>query len=110
MALGALAALVGLALWIDFRTRILLALITALTLAIARRNGFLARWPKSVLFVWLGRISYAVFLIHFPVLLIVNGLFVRMTAQTPAAGIFCAALAWLLSLGAGALFHRYVER
>lgn len=110
MTLGALAAIVGLALWIDFRTRILLAMITALTLAIARRNGFLARWPKSVLFVWLGRISYAVFLIHFPVLLIVNGLFVRMTAQTPAAGIFCAALAWLLSLGAGALFHRYVER
>lgn len=110
MALGALAAIVGLALWIDFRTRILLALMTALALAIARRTGILARWPNSALLAWLGQISYAVFLIHFPVLLIVNGLFARMMAQTPAAGLVGMALAWLLSIGAGALFHQHIER
>ena len=57
----------------------------------------------------LAAISYAVFLIHFPVCLIVNAAFAAFVPPQPwlqAAGVL---LAWGLSVGAGGWFHRAVE-
>ncbi len=102
-------AVVVLALLVEYRPRIAVALVVALALALARHCGALERWPKSRLVGYLGRTSYSLFLVHFPVCLLVNALFSRLARNDPwlnLAGLF---VAWLASVAAAALFYRFVE-
>lgn len=104
-----LALLTGVALALDFRSRIALALATAFVLVFAARVKVWPRWLDNDFVVYGGRISFAIFLVHFPVCLVVNGLFVRFLPHqvaVQAVGMLCA---WGLSLACGILFHRYVE-
>lgn len=103
------ALLVGLALVLDFRLRIALALGVAAMLVFATTSGLLGRWPRSGVSDWLGRISYSVFLVHFPVCLVVNGLYARFLDGSEATAMAAIVAAWALSLAAGAVFHRHVE-
>ena len=104
----ALPALLALAL--DFRSRIAVALAVACALVLFGR----ARTPAVPSGLWglagrMGKISYAVFLVHFPVCLVVNAAFTRFVPadmHLQAAGTL---LAWGLSLLAGAAFYRWVE-
>ncbi len=105
----ALAGVGTFALWCDWRSRIALALATALVLGLGRKLDFLTRFPRSKFISWLGEISYSVFLIHFPVCLVINALVVRYAGQNPAVNLAGMALAWVLSTVAGAVFYRYVE-
>ncbi|WP_454742646.1 acyltransferase family protein [Cupriavidus necator] len=100
----ALAALI-----VDFRLRIAVALATALLLAIARRGGWMERWPRARVVGFFGRISYSVFLVHFPVCLLVNAAVSNLAPGQPALNALGMVAAWMLSNVAGALFHRYVE-
>jgi peptidoglycan/LPS O-acetylase OafA/YrhL len=107
--MAVMAGLTVLALVLDFRERIALALAVALLLGVAQGRGWLYRWPRSRLLAWLSRISYSVFLLNFPVSLVVNALFTRFmpaNVWVQSAGVL---LAWGACLGAGALFHRWVE-
>ena len=104
-----MAGVVVVALIVDFRSRIALALVTALALSIAQHWKFLASRPQSQLLAYLGKISYSVFLVHFPVLLVVNAGVSRMAADSPAANAFGIAFAWAASTAGGALFHRFIE-
>lgn len=98
------------ALTLDFRSRIAVALALACVLVLFGR----ARTPSSAYGPWglasrMGKTSYAVFLVHFPVCLVVNAAFARFV---PADMVLQAAgtmLAWGLSLLAGAAFFRWVE-
>jgi peptidoglycan/LPS O-acetylase OafA/YrhL len=107
--LGVAAAVVVAALVVDFRLRIAVALATAMVLGFARRSGKLENWPQSRPLDFLGRISYSVFLIHFPVCLLANALFARLGFEDPAAAAVGMLLAWGASIAAGALFYRFVE-
>lgn len=98
-----------LALLFDYRLRLAVALAIALLLAVANCRP-LTSWPQNRLFDWLGRISYSVFLIHFPVCLIIGAIIHRLNAVSPAFNLFGMLLAWLLSIAAGAAFYRYVEK
>lgn len=101
---------VGLAaLIVDFRLRIAVALATALLLAVARRGGWLERWPRARVVGFFGRISYSVFLVHFPVCLVVNAVVSHFAPGRPVLNALGILLAWLASNVAGTLFHRYVE-
>ena len=97
------------ALALDFRSRIAMALVVALLLALSRFQPRLAAWPSSSLIGWLGKVSYSVFLVHFPVCLVVNGVFERFVPHTPWLQLLGIVLAWGASLAVGALFHRHVE-
>ncbi|MBK7953826.1 MAG: acyltransferase [Candidatus Accumulibacter sp.] len=101
--------LVIIGLLLDYRPRIAVALLVAALLALASRYRFLDRWPQSRLIAYLGQISYAVFLIHFPICLLISGLFVRFAAHDPWVNLAGMFIAWLASLAAGALFYRFVE-
>ena len=104
----ALPALLSLTL--DFRSRIALALAVACALILFGR----VRTPSSTHGLWslaayMGKISYSVFLVHFPVCLVVNAAFTRFApdeASVQAAGMVYA---WAASLFAGAAFHHWVE-
>ena len=97
------------ALLVDYRSRIAVALVVALALGLARRTGFLDSWPRSRLIAGLGKISYSVFLVHFPVCLVVSGLFARFAPPTAGVNLAGMVIAWLASMAAGALFYRLVE-
>lgn len=97
-----------LALAIDFRERIALAAVLALLLAFWRSSGRVT--AITPLLGWLGRISYSVFLVHFPVCLLVNVLFIRVMPGTAGWQGLGMLVAWAASLAAGAAFFRFVER
>ncbi len=107
--LAALAAVGIAALMVDLRSRIALALAVALLLTLARRGGWLAAWPRDRVFATLGAISYSVFLVHFPICLLVNSLMSQLAPGMPWLNAAGMALAWLASNATGALFYRYVE-
>lgn len=107
--LGLMSVATLLALGVDFRVRIAVALMVALSLAWARRSGYLERWPQWAWVGFLSRISYSVFLVHFPVCLVVNGVLVDYVAGSPGLAALGMGAAWLTSLAAGALFYHYVE-
>lgn len=105
-----LAAVVAAALLVDWRGRLVVAGTTALLLVIAAQARLSWRWLASAPVAWLGRISYAVFLIHYPVVLLVGALVERLWPNDVAAATTGLLLAWLLSLAAGTLLHHAVER
>ncbi|TWG84988.1 peptidoglycan/LPS O-acetylase OafA/YrhL [Cupriavidus gilardii J11] len=108
-ALPALAAVAMSALAIDFRARIAVAATTALVLGLCRWRGWLDAWPRGSAIATLGRISYSVFLVHFPVCLLANALMSRLAPAEPGWHAVGMLAAWLASNVAGALFHRHVE-
>jgi peptidoglycan/LPS O-acetylase OafA/YrhL len=107
--LGVIATVAIAALVIDFRLRIALALSVALILGFSRRMGVLERWPDVRPLAFLGQISYSVFLVHFPVLLLANGLFARFELTSTSAAVGGLLLAIATSLGVATLFYRWIE-
>ena len=107
--LGVIATIAIAALVVDFRLRILLALAIALLLGFARRSGWLERWPEARPLAFLGQISYSLFLVHFPVLLLANGLYAQSGLDSSFSALLGLALAAGASVAAATLFHRWIE-
>ena len=97
------------ALLLDFRSRIALALFIACMLVWCARSRLSWRHVLPAVLHWLGRISYSVFLIHFPVCLVVNAAFIRYAPPTAAWQALGMLTAWAASVLAGAAFFRLVE-
>ena len=102
-------ALAIVALELQYRDRLALALLVAATLWLARRQGWLSTWPRSAVLGYLGRISYGVFLMNFPISLLVNAAFTRWAWGVPWVQTVGVVLAWVACVAAGALFHHAVE-
>jgi peptidoglycan/LPS O-acetylase OafA/YrhL len=107
--LGVIATVVIAALIVDFRLRILLALGVALLLGFGRRTGFLEQWPNARPLAFLGQISYSLFLVHFPVLLLANGLYAQLELSSPGSAILGLMLALAASIVAANYFYRWIE-
>ncbi|MEO8024302.1 acyltransferase family protein [Polaromonas sp.] len=103
------ALLVGLALALDFRGRLLVALGVALALVRLQRGGTARRWLQTPWLLGLGQISYSVFLIHFPVCLLVNAMVSQLWPAQLAANSLGLVAAFLLSLLAGRGLYLSVE-
>jgi peptidoglycan/LPS O-acetylase OafA/YrhL len=101
-------ALVGLGL--EFRSRIAVALVVACVLFLFGRTR-LADYRSQgwALVNRMATISFSVFLIHFPVCLVVNAGFTRFVSEQPHEQAFGMLIAWIASLAAGAAFYRWVE-
>lgn len=105
----AIALLGGLALSLDFRGRLVVALAVALGLVGLQRGLWSARWLQQPRLLQLGQISYSVFLIHFPVLLLVNAVLNHFWPAQLFANTLGLLAAFLLSLLAGRALYRSVE-
>jgi len=104
-----LTGLVGAALWLAFRERIAVAGVVMLVLALAQRSGALQRWEMPAALNHLGKISFSIFLVHFPLLLLVNGLVTYLFPQQLAMNVLGMVLGVAVSIWGGALFYRKVE-
>ena len=113
---GAASLLVGIAflpvlaaLALDFRSRIALAMAVACVLVLFGRAKTTSNGQAWSVVNGLARISYSVFLIHFPVCLVVNAAFTRFVPPEPELQAFGMLVAWAASLAAGAVFFSLVE-
>jgi peptidoglycan/LPS O-acetylase OafA/YrhL len=106
----AIAVLGGLALALDFRGRLVVALAVALLLvSLQRAPAWAARWLEPPWLLQLGKMSYSVFLIHFAVCLLVNALVSQLWPTQLLANALGMLAAFGLSLLAGAALHAGVE-
>jgi peptidoglycan/LPS O-acetylase OafA/YrhL len=104
-----IAVLGGLALLTDFRGRLLVAVVVALGLVWLQRSAWPARWLQQAWMLRLGQISYSVFLIHFPVCLLVNAVVSHLWPAQLLANTLGLLTAFGLSLLAGEAMYRGVE-
>ncbi len=100
---------VAAALVFEWRSRLALALATGLVLFIGGKVGVLSRWPPNRVVAFLGRTSYSLFLIHFPVLVLVATFWVQQEWTSSSAAMAGLVVAYIASLGAATLFYRFVE-
>jgi peptidoglycan/LPS O-acetylase OafA/YrhL len=108
-----LSAAFGAALWLEWRDRLALALATALWLAWAqgrhaRGRPLLPAHAAETLAAWAAP-SYALFLLHFPVLLLSNALLTRLDSSAPAVGLLMLLATWALANAMARPFHHWVE-
>lgn len=105
------------ALVIDFRGRIVLALATALLLGLIQWHTLQGRdlsgelptsWAKW--FRYLSNSSYALFLVHFSVLMLGNAGFSRLNSTSAFSAGLVLLTCWLVSMTLALLFVRWVER
>jgi peptidoglycan/LPS O-acetylase OafA/YrhL len=104
-----LVALTVVALEMNFRARLCLATLTAVALMLWSGQGPAMMSPISRLVAWLGKTSYALFLVHFPVLLLASALHARLESNSVSAAVALLVAAWAASMALSALFHRWVE-
>lgn len=104
-----IAGVTMVALLVDFRSRIAIALLVALALGFVHRQALRADRPRALVVAYLGQISYSIFLVSFPVCLIVNALFSHFAVHDPTANALGMCIAWAASTAAGALFYHAVE-
>ena len=108
--LGLLTLAAAAALAVDFRERIAVATGVMLFLAFTARSGLLHTLPVPAAVGRLAQISYSVFLVHFPLCLLVNAAVSGFFPANPVINALGMLLALALSIAAGAEFHRRVER
>lgn len=92
-----------------FRIKVVIAVITGVTLYRAGRSQGIYEWLSVRPLHYLGRISYSLFLVHYPSGWLVTNLGYRITGNDPHAAVFWLALAILASIGAAHVLHVFVE-
>lgn len=98
------------ALHIDFRSRIMLAVLIALTLFLSTYIPSKLGSVSEKVVHYLGTISYSLFLVHFSVLMIANALFSWLRFTDPTIGMFFMVATWLISLLLADYFYNKIEK
>jgi peptidoglycan/LPS O-acetylase OafA/YrhL len=94
----------------EFRERLLIALLMAFLLFSSYQSG----WSQSKL--WnnplkkIGKMSYSIFLVHFPVSLVISGIWVKLYPSDPWMNVLGMGLSALLSLLLAIPFYRFIEK
>ena len=107
--LGLYVLMMVAALAYDYRGRLLTTLLTGLILFAGGKYGFMSTWPKSRVVSFMGRTSYSLFLIHYPVMIVVATLWAMWGWTTPKIAFVGLFVAYFLSIAAAVVFYRLVE-
>jgi peptidoglycan/LPS O-acetylase OafA/YrhL len=104
------AGLLGIALWIEWRERLLLTGATALLLMnSARIENFVSLIVQRPIR-WLGDISYSVFLIHYGVAVFASSVVIALGLDSFAEMLAAFAITWVVSVAAGWVLYWGVEK
>lgn len=105
-----IVGLLAFALWIEWRERLLLTGVTALLLMnsvrIERFVAALVQGPVR----WLGDISYSVFLIHYGIAVFASSVVIALGLSSFAEMLAAFAMTWVVSIAAGWVLYRGVEK
>jgi peptidoglycan/LPS O-acetylase OafA/YrhL len=104
-----LAVLAATALYVEWRGRVLVAGLTAVLLILSRGGRVAPAWASSGMIDFLSRISYSLFLIHYPVSLLVGTVVSRLWPGHIAMNAIGLVVAWATSIAAATLLHRFAE-
>ena len=83
--------------------------MTAAVLLLAQGQAWLARLSSVRPLPRLARVTYSLFLIHFPICLVVNAWWSSRLPPDPWLALLGMAIAWALSMTGGFLFYHLVE-
>lgn len=98
------------ALYLDFRGRVLIAAITAAVLCLSYQSLWVnAKFWMNPL-AKLGRMSYSIFLVHFPVSLVVSSIWVQLYPENPWLNVVGMVISALLSLLVAIPFYQFIEK
>jgi peptidoglycan/LPS O-acetylase OafA/YrhL len=92
-----------------WRWRLAVSLAAGLLLFFAGKHGLLERWPASRLVSYLGQTSYSLFLVHFPVLVIVSTAWLWLDRASVWDARIGLSVAYVASLVVADLFYRAIE-
>lgn len=106
---GYLAAVVA-AECVQFRPRLVVSAATALLLIVAARRDWLTTWPKSKIIQRLGESSYALFLIHFPISLVITAWWSSHLPADPWLSIAGMSVCYAVSMALAFPFHSLEKR
>jgi peptidoglycan/LPS O-acetylase OafA/YrhL len=106
---GLYTAVVSAALVYAWRWRLAGSLLAGIIVYVAGRRDLLVRWPNSRTLDYLGRTSYSLFLVHYPVLLVVTTVWLYLGWTSRQGAAIGLVVAYLASLAAAELFYRWVE-
>ncbi len=96
------------ALWLEYRTRLSLALVTAVWLVI-KPKGMVHWTPIKRVVHRLSNSAYVLFLTHFGIIVIVSALWTIHPSTSPAVALTTIGCAWLCCVALGMLLHEKVE-
>lgn len=105
-----IVGLLGIALWIEWRERLLLTGVTALMLMNSARIESLVSVITQGPVRWLGDISYSVFLIHYGIAMFASSVVIALGLETFGAMLLAFLLTWVMSIAAGWVLYWGVER
>jgi peptidoglycan/LPS O-acetylase OafA/YrhL len=103
--LGAIA----LSLHADFRARLVLAAATAALLVLVQGQVWLAKLSSVRPLQRLGLVTYSLFLVHFPICLLVNAWWSYGLPPDPWMAMLGMGIAWVLSMAGAVIFYHVVE-
>jgi len=105
-----IAGLLSIALWIEWRERLLLTGVTALLLMNSDRIESLVSVIVQGPVRWLGDISYSVFLIHYGIAVFASSVVIALGLSSFAEMLVAFLLTWVLSVAAGWVLYWGVEK
>ena len=106
----AMAAMVAVAMFVEWRSRVGVAGVVALLLAAQPGAAWWSGLRLHRLMQWLSRVSYGCFLMHYPLLLLVGTLMDLAWPDSPWLALAGLCLTWGLSLAAGWALHHAIEQ
>ena len=106
----AFASLVAGALCWQFVREVCISLVAAVTIVITCRRPTIQRLFGCKPLQYLGRISYSLFLVHYPVSWFVGRVGYRLTGDQPLAAVAWLMLGLFASIAVADLMYRFVER
>ncbi|HEY5313651.1 MAG TPA: acyltransferase [Pirellulales bacterium] len=107
---GLFAALMAASLTVHWSLDITVALLTGLSVYLVGRAGHLHDWLGWRPLQYLGRISYSLYLIHYPTSCLVTALGRELTGDAPLPAAAWLAVSLVASIGAAHLLYVLVER
>ena len=96
------------ALWLEYRTRLSLALVTAVWLVI-KPKGMVHWTPVKRVVHRLSNSAYVLFLTHFGVIVLVSALWNITHAAEPMTALIATGMAWVCCVALGMYLHEKVE-
>jgi peptidoglycan/LPS O-acetylase OafA/YrhL len=96
-------------LWLDWSLEIACATVAGVTIYLVGRRGRLADWLGARSLQYLGRISYSLYLIHYPISWIIVSFGFWLTGDNAIAAVLWLCLALGMSIAAADVLYRLVE-